>query len=353
MISVKAPGKLYIAGEYAVVKPSYSAILMSIDRFITVNIKKSDKKGSIKSYSNVQMIWSRKDDKIFVDQEDDRFIYIVKSIQITEKYLTEKKIKLDIYDIEVKSELESNDGIKYGLGSSAAVVVAIIKGLLRYYNINYTKLELFKLSALASILINTNTSCGDIASSVFTGLIKYTSFDREQIFKRFNNETISEIIESEWKHLEITNIALNEDLQFLVGWTKTPASSNLLVENSKKNITKKIDFYKSFLFKSNEIVDKFVEGYKKSDFEKIKNVLRRNRELLNDYAKYFSITIETKDLKNLIEIALEYGMASKTSGAGGGDCGIAIYPSDMNILEVVNKWKEKDILKLDLKIYED
>lgn len=353
MITVKTPGKLYIAGEYAVVQPGHGAVLMSVNRFITVNIKKSNKKGSIKSYSNVHMVWSRQDNKIVIEKEDDRFLYIVKAIQITEEYLTEKNIKLDFYDIEVMSELESTDGIKYGLGSSAAVVVSIIKALLRYYNIIYTKFELFKLSALASILINTNSSCGDIASSAFTGIIRYTSFDRDKIHNRYKNESISQIIQSEWEDLDITNININQDFNFLIGWTKTPASSNILVENSKKNINKELDFYESFLIKSDNIVDEFVEGYKNRNFKKIKTTFRKNRELLRDYAKYFSITIETKELNNLIEIALKDGMASKTSGAGGGDCGIALYTSDMDALETVKKWKENCILNLDLRIYED
>ena len=34
----RAPGKLYIAGEYAVVEPGHRAVLVAVDRFITVRI---------------------------------------------------------------------------------------------------------------------------------------------------------------------------------------------------------------------------------------------------------------------------------------------------------------------------
>ena len=33
MIQVKAPGKLYIAGEYAVTEPGYKSVLIALNRF--------------------------------------------------------------------------------------------------------------------------------------------------------------------------------------------------------------------------------------------------------------------------------------------------------------------------------
>ena len=38
-VQVKVPGKLYIAGEYAVVERRQSAILLTVDSFLTVKIK--------------------------------------------------------------------------------------------------------------------------------------------------------------------------------------------------------------------------------------------------------------------------------------------------------------------------
>lgn len=38
MIEATAPGKLYIAGEYAVVEPGHPAIIVAIDQFISVSI---------------------------------------------------------------------------------------------------------------------------------------------------------------------------------------------------------------------------------------------------------------------------------------------------------------------------
>ena len=41
MIITSAPGKLFIAGEYAVVEPGYPAILVAINQFIMVSLEKA------------------------------------------------------------------------------------------------------------------------------------------------------------------------------------------------------------------------------------------------------------------------------------------------------------------------
>ena len=42
MIQVKAPGKLYVAGEYAVTEPGYKSVLIAVDRFVTATIEASN-----------------------------------------------------------------------------------------------------------------------------------------------------------------------------------------------------------------------------------------------------------------------------------------------------------------------
>lgn len=352
MIKVKAPGKLYIAGEYAVVQPGHKALVMAIDKFISAELVESKTKGSVKSYSNIKMIFSRNKDGIVVDQKDDRFDYIFSAISTVEEFLKAKGYKLSFYDIKVKSELESEDGIKYGLGSSAAVVVAVLKAILEFYRYDYTLMELFKLSCLSSILIKHETSCGDIAAAVFTGILKYSSFSRLEILERYENEKIEDLIASDWDKLSIEKLDINNDLDILIGWTKSPASSVNLVSNSIKNKNKNVVFFDRFLVESDECVEKIYEAYEVSDFDTIKKYISKNRELLIEYANEFGIEIEKEKLEKLIEISENFGLASKTSGAGGGDCGIAITNDKEVHGEIEKEWNKHKIIKLNLNIFE-
>lgn len=58
----KAPGKLYIAGEYAVVEPGHPAVIVAVDRFIDVSLSPSEKPyGTIYSsqLSSETLCWER------------------------------------------------------------------------------------------------------------------------------------------------------------------------------------------------------------------------------------------------------------------------------------------------------
>ena len=77
-----------------------------------------------------------------------------------------------------------------------------------------------------------------------------------------------------------------------------------------------------------------------------------NRQLLNDLGALTGTTIETPQLTELIESATNVGLPAKTSGAGGGDCGIAVVSVDDTDRAdfVKSRWKEKKIQPLNLKI---
>ena len=77
-----------------------------------------------------------------IDNRDNPFEYILSAISFTEQYCIEQNIKMKVYDLHVNSDLDSADGKKYGLGSSAAVTVATVKAILHFYGVK-TSNELF------------------------------------------------------------------------------------------------------------------------------------------------------------------------------------------------------------------
>ena len=150
MISVKAPGKLYIAGEYAVVETGQPAILVALDQFVYVNLEKSNDLGSIisKQYKENSLYWKREGNQIIFDNRDNPFHYILSAINLVEEYAQSLGKKMEFYHLKIDSELDSPDGKKYGLGSSAAVTVATIKALSEFYELNLSKEHLFKLASI-------------------------------------------------------------------------------------------------------------------------------------------------------------------------------------------------------------
>ena len=233
MITEKAPGKLYIAGEYAVVENGYPAILVALDQFVTCTIEESVQEvGQIisRQYNNDQLSWRRLGDQMVVDKRDNPFSYILSAIRVTEEYARTFSRNLRIFNIHIDSQLDSANGRKYGLGSSAAVTVATVKALCRFYNLPVNKDQIFKLAAIAHFEVQGNGSLGDVAASVYGGWISYHSFDRQWLAQQRKYLDLKTIIDLPWPDLNIESLTAPKNLELLIGWTGKPASTSQLVD---------------------------------------------------------------------------------------------------------------------------
>ena len=173
MISLKVPGKLFIIGEYSVLKPGNEAILVAVNKFIHVTVEES------KSY-DFQSELGRF--KWMLSEELPVFSYDTlkhakAAIYTAHTFLKYKGVKPKVYEIKLTSEMMNEENQKYGLGSSGAVIVSVIKGILDLHGVKIRKLDLFKLAVLAQIEINDISSGGELAASIFGGWVHYKRYD--------------------------------------------------------------------------------------------------------------------------------------------------------------------------------
>lgn len=354
LITEKAPGKLYIAGEYAVVENGYPAILVALDQFVTCSIEESAAEvGKIisRQYHNNALQWHRLGEQMVVDNRDNPFSYILSAIKVTEEYARSFARELRIFDLHIDSQLDSDSGKKYGLGSSAAVTVATVKALCRFYNLPVTKDEIFKLAAIAHFEVQGNGSLGDVAASVYGGWIAYHSFDRQWLAQQRKYLDLRTLVDLPWPDLKIESLKAPSNLQLLIGWTGKPASTSQLVDKISLFKARQQKEYRQFLEDSKHCIQRMVDGFHNADLESIKNEIRYNRELLKQLGTNSGVHIETPVLNKLCEIAEDFGGAAKTSGAGGGDCGIVAIDRDSNFKLVLKKWTANKIEQLPLSVH--
>ena len=354
LITEKAPGKLYIAGEYAVVENGYPAILVALDQFVTCSIEESAAEvGKIisRQYHNNALQWYRLGEQMVVDNRDNPFSYILSAIKVTEEYARSFARELRIFDLHIDSQLDSDSGKKYGLGSSAAVTVATVKALCHFYNLPVTKDEIFKLAAIAHFEVQGNGSLGDVAASVYGGWIAYHSFDRQWLAKQRKYLDLRTLVDLPWPDLKIESLKAPSNLQLLIGWTGKPASTSQLVDKISLFKARQQKEYRQFLEDSKHCIQRMVEGFHNADLESIKNEIRYNRELLKQLGTNSGVHIETPVLNKLCQIAEDFGGAAKTSGAGGGDCGIVAIDRDSNFKQVLKKWTANKIEQLPLSVH--
>ncbi|WP_251546359.1 phosphomevalonate kinase [Limosilactobacillus caecicola] len=354
MIKEKAPGKLYIAGEYAVVENGFPAILVALNQFVYCTIEPSTNGvGQILShqYQNNAVQWHRQGDQMVVDQRDNPFSYILSAIQVTEEYARTLNQPLQVYNLQIDSELDSASGKKYGLGSSAAVTVATVKALCKFYNLPVNKDQIFKLAAIAHFSVQGNGSLGDVAASVYGGWIAYHSFDRQWLAEQRKFLDLTTLLNLPWPNLNIESLTAPANLALVIGWTGKPASTSQLVDKISLFKAREQAKYHQFLDASRRCIQRMVEGFHNSDLNIIKQEIRYNRSLLQKLAERSGVQIETPLLKKLCQIAEEFGGAAKTSGAGGGDCGIVAIDGHADLKAMVDQWESNQIERLPLAVH--
>lgn len=426
-----APGKLYIAGEYAVVDGA-AAIVAAVNRFVTVtvddeNLLKKDET-AVKNDANLSknstfygstfygsiaseaenykpLIWSRAcngksivietsatassatastasspSSPSNIEEIIKSYSYVLSAMRVVDAYAIEfgSTFILPSYNLHISSELyDAKSGRKFGLGSSAAVTVAAVRALCEFYKLNLSIQNICKLALIASSLVKKSGSGGDVAASVYGGWIMYRAYDRDWLsaeleLVKSGDSSFGKLLRKKWPRLEIKRLDIRSDIKLLVGWTGSPASSAELVSSVKSSAgsgtsttrasasslsapslsAPQLFTYKDFCAKSEALVQRLIFTLENGDLVGAANGFACARQLLKDLSALTGTVIETPQLTRLIEDALIFDVPAKTSGAGGGDCGIALlYSTDKERIDCVKcAWKDNKIRPLNINV---
>nr|WP_080968718.1 type 2 isopentenyl-diphosphate Delta-isomerase [Gardnerella vaginalis] len=290
--------------------------------------------------------------------------------------LDEGNPAINLYNLQIESDLDDKKtGKKYGLGSSAAVTVAAVRALCKWYGLTLTTPELCKLAIIASSLVKKSGSGGDVAASAYGGWVMYRAYNREWLEAEIEmiesgDSSLHKLLRKKWPRFEVKRLKVGAGLRLLVGWTGNPASSAELVGSvkagvkagdltahnpSKTSAKTYAKTYEDFCVQSEKCVQKIANALENGNIDALLSGFAQNRALLKDLGEITGTLIETPKLTRLIEVANGAGLPSKTSGAGGGDCGIAIARAedfDAVFARIEEEWQNSGIEALNLKVAE-
>ena len=316
MIAVKTCGKLYWAGEYAILEPGQLALIKAIPIYMKAEIAFSD---SYRIYSDMF--------DFAVDlTPNPAYSLIQETIALMNDFLANRGQTLRPFSLEIRGKME-REGKKFGLGSSGSVVVLVVKALLALYNLSIDQELLFKLASSVLLKRGDNGSMGDLACIVAEDLVLYQSFDRKKIAAWLEEENLATVLERDWG-FSISQVQPALECDFLVGWTKQVAVSSQMVKQIKQNIDQ------NFLTSSKATVVTLVEALEQGHAEKIIEQVETASQLLEG----LSPDIYTPSLRQLKQASQDLLAVAKSSGAGGGDCGIALSFDAQSTETLKNRW---------------
>ena len=318
---VQTCGKLYLAGEYAVLTAGQPAIIKAIPIYMT---------GDIQATPDYHLTSDMFDHSANLEPDPD-YALIQETVAVMNTYLLTLGYQLQPFSLKISGKMEK-EGKKFGIGSSGSVVILTIKAVAALYELDLKLKLLFKLASYVLLRRGDNGSMGDLACITYEDLIYYRSFDRELIRKRMEKVDLQQLLAEDWG-FEIRIIKPCLAMDFLVGWTKQPAISKDLVNQVKSAISE------SFLTGSRTQVDTLERALLVGDKFAIQYSLEKASQLL----EMLSPAIYTDRLKVLKETAEGLNCVAKSSGAGGGDCGIALSFDAASSNQLIQAWQEAGI----------
>ena len=276
-IKVSAPGKLMLMGEHAVVY-NHPCLVTAVDKRL---------------YVEAEIIDKNEDEIIAPQVKESRFV--LEAIAYFKK-----QFKINQF---VKISTNGDFSHRVGLGSSSAVTVATFKALSLVFNINLTDRQIFDLSYHVNIAIQGVGSGFDIAIATFG---KTTYF-----------VTGGKIIEP----LNIKPVPL------IVGYSGIKADTPFYIRKVREAFRSRQTQMDSIFEEIESLVEQGKVFLLNSDYEKMGALMTKNHQLLQQ----LGVSIPKLDL--MVEKSIKAGAwGAKLSGAGGGDCIIALVSDDKRIV---------------------
>ena len=291
MITVSAPGKLLLFGEHSAVY-GYPCIVTAVNQRMKASVEMLNVPEFILEAPDVKVTGYRKQMSEVGKGE------IPKSAQFVEiaaKNFTEKYPMKGGIHVKTKCEFSS----QFGFGSSSASTVCVMKALSELKGIKFSRKELFDLCYQTVLDIQKIGSGFDVAAALYGGTMVFVKG--------------GELIEP----LQVN------DFPLVVGYSGVKADTVSLVNDVKKKYDREPEKVKRIFEAITKIVDEVKEKMKEGDWERAGTLMNFNQEYLRD------LGVSTEKLEAMISAAKKAdAWGAKLSGAGGGDCMIALTPND-------------------------
>ncbi|WP_327000751.1 phosphomevalonate kinase [Dactylosporangium sp. NBC_01737] len=350
-----APGKLFIAGEYAVLEPGHPAILVAVGRGVAVTVSATTGADVVveSDLHPAATRLRRRDGELAGIGADDAHRaqeslgQVTSAIEVVDQLLAERGRRMPPIRVSITSHLH-RDGTKLGLGSSGAVTVATVAAVAAYCGLDLSQYARYRLAMLAAARRDPGGSGGDLAAGVWGGWIAYRAPDRTAVLDLAQRHGIEESMRVPWPGFGLRRLPTPRGLALEVGWTGQPVSSATLTGRLGTGRWWGSTAQQRFAARSDTCVLAAIRALERGDDGQLLQQIRTARRLLADLDDQLRLGIFTTRLTALCDAAEAAGGAAKPSGAGGGDCGIALLDATATreISQLRREWAAAGVLPL-------
>ncbi len=319
MIKVSAPGKIHISGEHSVVY-GQPALISAIDKRVIVKLAaRKDSKiivkdNSLKLKQTLEFPQIRRfaylNPKAW--ESSDKLGLVKASIDKTYSFLQVKPEKG--FELEINSQIP----VGQGLGSSAALAIALVTAVLTWEKVKFDKEIISKVAWEVEKFQHGNPSGSDNTACCFGGILLYQKQKGQPVFQ---------------------NLKIKTNLSGLIlissGQPEESTGEMVAKASQVKN--------KSIFAQMGKTTTKIINILKTGKQEHLNKLILKNQQQLE------SLGVVGKPAKKIIKMLEQEGVAAKICGAGGvkkGSGMILAFPQDLTMLKETLKLKSLDFIKV-------
>jgi phosphomevalonate kinase len=316
-VTASAPGKLFLTGEYAVLAGA-PALVAAVDRRAQVRVQLEPGAGPLEVESLAE--GTR---RAIHDPERDALgggdagavLAALRSARTAAPSLAGLRAR-----VVVDTRAFLADGQKLGLGRSAATVAAAVAALLAGVG-RQDRGDILQAALAAHALFQEGRGSGaDVAAAVRGGVLEFRR-DRGEVTVRAR--------------------ALPPGLHLLVGWSGEGRATDPMLRRFADGASRP-----RALRDLSTAAEQAAAAVERGDGAALLDAIASAADLLVRLGDETGMPIVTPALARLVAAARRVGAAAKPSGAGGGDCGIALATSPAQADAVVAAWRAEGIVPL-------
>jgi phosphomevalonate kinase len=292
-LKASAPGKLVLLGEYAVLEGA-PALVVAVSRLATATITSSRQPRLWTQNLGIAALpYEHQNNRVtFADGEHPE-------LKLFCEVLSE--LKATSFDIYLDTSAFSIDGQKLGLGSSAAICVALLAALTGAQG-----RELFTRAAPVHARFQKQPGSGiDIAASVYGGLLQY------------------QVNELDYLQANINALRWPKELFCLAVQTRFSASTSAMIGNIKDYSLRDPQGYDQYIQKLTAVSAYGCTELASGNAAGFCEAVVHYYEGLLELGAASKATIVTDEHAAIAQLVSALGGVYKPSGAGGGDVGVA------------------------------
>jgi len=332
-IHASAPGKLLISGEYAVLEGA-TAISLAVDRRVNVMVEPLPNAGdgigelvAIDADQNhYSFSWGGDGSLTFDTEPEGRGALLKSALLCMAEYLPQvmPAVRITVDSSGFYARQQQGGNVKLGLGSSAAVCVALTGALAKLFRISG---DMQKLALRVHKEFQNKAGSGvDVVNSYQGGLIAYRRTP-------------------EMKSLSCPHLSWPEGLHMLPVWTGQAASTTKLLAGLEQfKVAEPLQFNEA-MDELQQANNALAEMWQKPSGTNVLDGLALVARKLKDFDRVTKTGIYSAGHLEFQKRAAAMGAVYKPSGAGGGDFGLLFTDSSATLEQLWAEFKDESILK--------